>query len=116
MLVTACSTGRSAGEGLSARRDHSSAPRDSSESGPLEWDVADGNPEEAVFAKLPTDFAPVQVSDPELSGALTTFWLDAPLRVATPRLTLCVGCRLALTSVSMSGEAWQPGLEYGEEF
>jgi hypothetical protein len=85
MLVTACATGAPMGEGPTAR-------------------------EEAVFTQLPTDFAPVQVSASEVASALTTLWLDMPLRVATSRPPLYVGRRLALASPPSSGEAWQSDL------
>jgi len=94
MLVTACATG---------------APTEyryrSSES-----DANDQGQGEALFTRLPTNFAPVQVSESELTAALTTLWLDMPLRVATSRPPLYVGRRLALASVSLSGEAWPSGL------
>ncbi len=96
MLVTACATG---------------APMRSPRAEPLEAE-ADAAPagEEAVFTQLPTDLAPVQVSDSELTAALTTFWLDAPLRVVTSRAPLYVGRRLALASAPLGGEAWQSDL------
>ncbi|PTL77009.1 hypothetical protein [Vitiosangium sp. GDMCC 1.1324] len=62
------------------------------------------------MTRLPTDFAPVQVSDSELAAALTTLWLDVPLRVATSHPPLYVGRRLALASTPMSGEASQSDL------
>ncbi|MFL5355406.1 hypothetical protein [Archangium sp.] len=91
MLVTACATGAPMGGGPTAR-------------------------EEAVFTHLPTDFAPVQVSDSQVTAALTTLWLDMPLRVATPRPPLYVGRRLALASAPSRGEAGQSGLgrSYGQ--
>jgi hypothetical protein len=70
----------------------------------------DGGPGEAFLATLPTDFAPVQVSDSELTAALATFWLDMPLRVAISRSPLCAGRGLALASAPLSGEAWQSDL------
>jgi hypothetical protein len=105
MLVTACATGAPRGGGLTAYRHRSSMPHDSPEAEPLDAEADDGGQGEAVFTKLPTDFAPVQVSDSEFTAALTTFWLNAPLRVATFRPPLHVGGRLALVSVSLSGEA-----------
>jgi hypothetical protein len=70
-----------------------------------------GSPEgEAVFARLATDFAPVQVSDSEVTAALTTLWLNMPLRVATSRSRLYVGRRLALASVPWGSDTWQSGL------
>ncbi|MFL5354063.1 hypothetical protein [Archangium sp.] len=76
----------------------------------------DGSQGEAVFTKLPADFAPVQVSDADLTATLTTFWLNAPLRVASSRPPLYVGRRLALASAPLSGEAWQSDLarSYGQ--
>ncbi|WP_170115631.1 hypothetical protein [Melittangium boletus] len=71
---------------------------------------------EAFFTKLPTNFAPVQVSDAEFSAAMTTLWLNTPLRVAASRSPLYVGRRLALASAPLSGNAWQSGLalSYGQ--
>ena len=80
MLVTACATGGPPGAGGSA---HPLPPRDAAEEGRLDGGAA-GDQAEAVFVKLPTDFAPVRVSATELTAALTTLWLDMPLRMATP--------------------------------
>jgi hypothetical protein len=107
MLATACATGAPRG---AAYRHQSSVGRDSPEAGALESKADEGGQGEAVFTRLPTDFAPVQVSDSELTAALTTLWLGTPLRVATSRPSLYVGRRLALASVSLSGEAWQSDL------
>jgi hypothetical protein len=107
MLVTACATGIPRGERLTAARDRPSVPYDSTEPWALESEADDGSEGEAIFARLPTDFAPVQVSDAEFSVAMTTLWLDMPLRVAASRPPLHVGCRLALASAPSSGEAWQ---------
>jgi hypothetical protein len=85
-------------------------PSDSSEPWALESEAEDGGQGEAIFAKLPTDFAPVQVSDAEFSAAMTTLWLDMSLRVAASRPPLYVGRRLALASAPVSGEAWQSDL------
>ena len=82
MLVTACATGAPMGGGLTASRYRSPIPRDSPEPWALESEAEDGGQEEAIFARLPTDFAPVQVSDAEFSAAMTTLWLDMPLRLA----------------------------------
>jgi len=101
MLVTACATGAPRGGGLTA------PGHGSPETWAPESQAGDGNQGEAFFTRLPTDFAPVQVSDAEFSAALATLWLDTPLRLATPRPPLPVGRRLALASVSSSGEAWQ---------
>jgi hypothetical protein len=110
MLVTACATGAPMGGGLTASRYRSPMPRDSPESSALEADAEDGSEGEAIFAKLPTDFAPVQVSDAEFSEAMTTLWLNMPLRVAASRPPLYVGRRLALASAPLSGKAWRSDL------
>ena len=99
MWVTACATGAPMGGGLRA------------EPWALETEADDEGQGEAVFARLPTDFAPVQVSDAEFSAAMTTLWLDMPLRVAASRPPLYVGRRLALASAPSSGEAWQSDLD-----
>jgi hypothetical protein len=103
MLVTACATGSPMRGGLTASSsgDRPPVPNGSTET----WEL-----EEAYFAKLPTDFAPVQVSDAEFSTALATFWLDTPLRVAMSRPPLYVGRRLALASAPVRGEAWRSDL------
>ena len=86
MLVTACATGAPMSGGLTASRYRQPVPHDSSESSGLEAEAEDGSQEgEAFFAKLPTDFAPVQVSDAEFSETMTTLWLNMPLRVAASR-------------------------------
>ncbi|PTL85490.1 hypothetical protein [Vitiosangium sp. GDMCC 1.1324] len=107
MLFTACASGTPMGGGLNASRYHSPAPHDS----PEPWGL-----EEAFFTRLPTDFAPVQVSDAEFSAAMVALWLDMPLRVAASRPPLYVGRRLALASSPSSGEAWQSDLarSYGQ--
>ncbi|MFL5358209.1 hypothetical protein [Archangium sp.] len=95
---------------MTAYRYRPSVPHGSPEAEPLEVEADDRGQGEAIFTRLPTDFAPVQVDDSDVTAALTTFWLNAPLRVATPRPALYVGRRLALVSVSLSGEARQTDL------
>ncbi|WP_052518979.1 hypothetical protein [Archangium violaceum] len=109
MLVTACATGGPTG---ATYRYHPPVPHDPPETWALEAeaDDEDTGEGEAVFANLPTDFQPVQVSDSELTAALTTFWLQVPLRVSTSCPPLYVGRRLALASTPLSGEAWQSDL------
>ncbi|WNG22690.1 hypothetical protein F0U62_00620 [Cystobacter fuscus] len=82
----------------------------------LESEAEAGSQGEAFFARLPMDFAPVQVSDAEFSAAMTTLWLDMPLRVAASRPPLYVDRRLALASAPLSGKAWQSDLarSYGQ--
>jgi hypothetical protein len=87
-------------------------PRDSPEPWALESETEDEGQGEAIFARLPTDFAPVQVSDAEFSTAMTTLWLDMPLRLAPSRAPVYVGRRLALASAPVSGEAWQSDLAH----
>jgi len=84
MLVTACATGAPVGGGVTGF--HDGPPVDGAGTG------------DAVFATLPTDFAPVPVGDSELQAALTTFWLNLPPRVATSRSLPHVGRTLALGS------------------
>ncbi|XWX17893.1 hypothetical protein ACN28T_29780 [Melittangium boletus] len=96
---------------MTASRYRQPVPHDSSESSGLEAEAEDGSQEGgAFFAKLPTDFAPVQVSDAEFSENMTTLWLNMPLRVTASRPPLYVGRRLALASAPLSGEAWQSDL------
>jgi hypothetical protein len=101
MLVTACATGSTYRPLVS---------HDSPETWAMESESDDGDQGEAFFAKLPTDFAPVRVSDAELSTAMASFWLEIPLRVTTSRPPLYVGRKLALASAPLSGEAWQSDL------
>jgi hypothetical protein len=102
------------GGGLTASRYRPPVPRDAPEPWALESEAEeaeDGSQqEEAFFAKLPTDFAPVQVSDAEFSSAMTTLWLNMPLRLAASRPPVYVGRRLALASAPLSGKAWQSDL------
>ncbi|OJH34466.1 hypothetical protein BON30_43905 [Cystobacter ferrugineus] len=107
MLFTACTTGAPMG---AAYRYPPSAPHDSPETWALESEAEGGGREEAIFTKLPTDFAPVQVSDAEFSATMTTLWLNMPLRVAASRPPLYVGRRLALASAPLRGNAWQSDL------
>jgi hypothetical protein len=91
MALTACATGAPRGGGLGTRQDMSGA--------------------DAVFATLPTDFAPVEVSDSELSAALATLVLHLPLRVATScHLPLDVDRKRVLASAPSRGEVWQSDL------
>ena len=110
MLVTACTTGAPMAGGLTASYYRPPMPHDSPESWALDLEAEAGGQEAAIFTKLPTDFAPVQVSDTEFSAAMTTLWLNMPLRVAVSRSPLYAGRRLALASAPSSGEAWQSDL------
>ena len=116
MLMTACATGAPMAGGLTASHYRPPMPHDSPESWALESETEAGGQGEAIFTKLPTDFAPVQVSDAEFSAAMTTLLLNMPLRVAVSRPPLYVGRRLALASSPLSGEAWQSDLarSYGK--
>ncbi len=116
MLMTACATGAPIGGGLTASRYRPPVPHDPPEPWALEPEAENGSQGEAFFARLPTDFAPVQVSDAEFSAAMTTLWLNMPLRVAACRPPLYAGRRLALVSAPSSGEAWQSDLarSYGQ--
>jgi len=110
MLVSACATGVPMGGGLTASRYRLPVPHDSPETWALESEADAKGQGEAFFAKLPTDFEPVRVSDAEFSAAMATLWLNTPLRLAAPRLPLYVGRRLTLASASVTGEAWQSDL------
>jgi hypothetical protein len=114
MLATACATG--APMGAAGYRYRPSALHDLPEPWALESEAKAGGQGEAFFTKLPTDFAPVQVSDAEFSAAMVTLWLDMPLWVAASRPPLYVGRRLALASAPLSGEAWQSDMaqSYGQ--
>jgi hypothetical protein len=98
-------------DGLTASRYRPPVPHGSPAPWALDAEAEDESLEgEAFFARLPTDFAPVQVSAAEFSVAMTTLWLDMPLRVAASRAPVYVGRRLALASAPVSGETWQSDL------
>jgi hypothetical protein len=59
----------------------------------------------AIFARLSTDFVPVQVSEEEFTAAMSTLVLDMPLRVASSAREQ-PGGRLAPGSGGSGGEAW----------
>ncbi len=61
-----------------------------------------------LFARLPTDFAPVRVGDTEFKAALSKMVLDMPLRVASSAPGQRGG--LAPGSGGSGGEAWQSEL------
>jgi len=104
MLVTACATTAPMGV---AYRYQPPTPRASPEALESEADDGDRGEDGVVFANLPKDFAPVRVGASELTAALTTLWLNVPMRVSTSRSPLYVGRRLLLASAPLSGEAWQ---------
>lgn len=117
MLLTACTTGAPPGGGMTAYRSSLPTREDSPEAWALEVEAEEGTGEsEAIFSNLPTDFQPVRVSDSELTAALTTFWLQVPLRVSTSCPPLYVGRKLVLASAPLSGEAWRAELaqSYGK--
>lgn len=107
MLVTACATGAPMG---AAYRYRAPEGHDSLEAGTL-GSQANDDLGETAFTRLPTDFAPVQVSESDVTAALTTLWLNTPLRVAaTSRSPLYVGRKLALASAPSSDKAWRSDL------
>ena len=67
------------------------------------------------MARPSSDVAPVQVGGPEFSAALTSLWLELPLRVAVVRAPPPVGGRVLLASASWVDEAWRSelGRAYG---
>lgn len=107
MVLTACSTAAPMGMGY---RHHPSAPRESTAARAHESDAGSAGQGEAIFIRLHTDFAPVQVSDAEFMAAMGRLWLDMPLRLASSRSPLYVGRRLALVSTPSLNEAWQSNL------
>jgi len=106
MLFTACATRSHMDEGLMA---YPSSPSTHVYPEALSDDEYQGDGE-AIFSNLPSDFQPVRVSDFEFVTALTTFWLQVPLRVSTSAFPLHVGRKLALASASSSVEAWRTDL------
>ncbi|MFL5356685.1 hypothetical protein [Archangium sp.] len=101
MLFTSCARDLPPARAGESHRTWAPEPEDDDE------DTGEG---EAVLSNLPTDFRPIQVSDTQLTSALTTFWLNVPLRVSTPTPSLYTGRRLALADTPLSGGAWQSEL------
>ncbi|ATB31681.1 hypothetical protein [Melittangium boletus] len=79
MLMTACTTSARVG---AAYLHHPPPLQASSEALESEVDDGDTGDDDVVFTNLPKDFAPVRVGDSELMAALTSFWLNVPLRVS----------------------------------
>ncbi|HYO55371.1 hypothetical protein [Archangium sp.] len=63
----------------------------------------------AVFARLPTNFAPVQVKQAEFTSVMTSLVLDMPLRVSSAA-PVQPGARLAPGSGGSGGEVWRSSL------
>jgi hypothetical protein len=113
MLLTACATEASMGRrmGTTYRPPMLQASPAESWAAEAEADGHDTGGVDAVLVKLPTDFAPVQVRDSELTATLAALVLHLPLRVATScSLPLDVGRSLVLVSAPSRGEVWQSDL------
>lgn len=110
VLLGACTTGMPSGGRLMAQRDQPPGPRQSAQS--REWTGAARGQEghdALLFARLPTDFAPMRVGDAEFNAALSKLVLDMPLRVASSAPGQRGG-GLAPGSGGSGGEAWQSEL------
>lgn len=97
VLLGACTPGVSSGGRLMAQRDQSPGSRQSS--GTREWtEAARGGAghDALLFARFPTDFAPVQIKQAEFEDALVRMVLDMPLRVAS-------------SAPGRHGGGWAPG-------
>jgi hypothetical protein len=90
-----------------AYRDERSTPRPSSGTRAPETRSDEDNGA-LIFARLPTDFAPVRIGDAEFRTALVGLVLDMPLRVASSAPVRRGG--LAPGSGGSGGEAWQSEL------
>ncbi|WP_156349855.1 hypothetical protein [Archangium gephyra] len=116
MLVTACATGAPTGGALTTHGHPTPPPWGAPETWAMDSGTGDKGRVEAIFTALPTDFAPVQVSDSEIKEALTTLWLHLPPRVATSRVSPYAGRRLAWASTPWRGDMCQSDLarSYGQ--
>ncbi|WNG37307.1 hypothetical protein F0U61_29265 [Archangium violaceum] len=110
VLLGACATGAPSDGRQMAYRDPRPTPRQSSETRGLTKAVGgeEGN-SALIFARLPTDFAPVRIGDAEFKAALVKQVLDMPLRVASSA-PVRRGGRLAPGSGGSGGDAWQSDL------
>ncbi len=107
VVLGACATGSPFDGRLMAQRDQPPGPSQSSGT----WDGTEAARGEEgtgalLFARLPTDFAPVRVGDAEFKVALARMVLDMPLRVASSA-PVQRGGGLAPGSGGSGGEAWQ---------
>ncbi len=109
MLLGACAPVASPGGRLTVDRRWTQTPRKPSTG------VAPGQQGEAVFARLPASFTPVQVEDAEFKSALVTWVLEVPLRVASPT-PVRPGGGLAPGTGGSGEESWQSALarSYGQ--
>jgi len=108
MLLGACATGAPPGGRVLAYSDQSSGPRPSSGTRAPEA-RSDEVRGALLFARLPTDFAPVRIGDTEFRTAVVGLVLDMPLRVASSA-PVRRGGGLAPGSGGSGGEAWQSEL------
>jgi len=110
MLLGACVPVASPGGRLTVDRRWTQTPRKLPQTG-----AAPGEEREAVFARLPTSFAPVRVDDAEFKSALVTWVLEVPLRVAFPT-PVRSGGGLAPGTGGSGEESWQAALvrSYGQ--
>ena len=110
VLLGACTTGAPLGGRLMAQHDQRPTPRQSSDARARTEAVWGGAGHDALlFARLPTDFAPVRVGDAEFKDALVRMVLDMPLRVASSVPERGGGRWMPGTGGS-GGEAWQAEL------
>jgi len=113
LLLGACATGAPPGGQALTYRDERSTPRPSSGTRAPEAKSDEDNGA-LIFARLPTDFAPVRIGDAEFRTALVGLVLDMPLRVASSA-PVRRGSGMAPGSGGSGGEVWQSELarDYG---
>ncbi|QRK06784.1 hypothetical protein JQX13_43090 [Archangium violaceum] len=110
VLLGACVTGTPSDGRQMAYLDQRPTPRQPSEMRGQANEVRgeEGN-SALIFARLPTDFAPVRIGDAEFKAALVKQVLDMPLRVASSA-PVQRGGGLAPGSGGAGGDAWQTEL------
>jgi len=110
VLLGACTPGASSGGQLMAQREQPPGMRQPSEARKRTEAAWGGAGHDALlFARLPTDFAPVRVGEAEFKEALVRMVLDMPLRVASSAPERRGGRWMPGTGGS-GGEAWQAEL------
>lgn len=108
VLSSACATWGPPGDQPTASRYRALHPPDPLGTWTIEAETedVDASDDEALFVMLPTDFAPVRISDAEFTSALVTLMLHMPLRVASSSLVPPSSGRTTVCE-DPGGSAWQ---------
>ena len=118
MGVSACTTATPLGRRLPVDSSPPPASQESPDVGVEGAEAHDGEgaEPEAVFATLPTNFAPVHVSEAEFTDAVVTLLLHMPLRVAAAHPPLALGPGLTRVSliVGQDEREWELVQAYGQ--